>query len=221
MSHADPSMPSDLDADGDGEPIVTTGFSIQDQAYFVDRSRRRRVLDRTDRRGGAQAHVEAGIVPGQPLTTSVGGDAGYSAWIRCEGDPSAPVLVSTSVDSVGRSDQPWLWHEVKLRFGVRRRFRRHRCDGSVAAAAGGPGADPLSKRRRAASTSPSSADRQPGQTRARARSAAASRARSGPSWPRSSTRQAARHERPVAVLARTSSRARPRGSASRRNTSSR
>ena len=112
---------TDLDGDGDGELIVTTGFSIQDHGYFA--------IEAGD--GGfsigpievaAPGHVEAGIEPGLPLTTAAGGDAGYSAWIRCEGYPSSPVLVFTSLDSVVDSDRPWLWHEVKLQLRSDGRF---------------------------------------------------------------------------------------------------
>jgi hypothetical protein len=55
-----------------------------------------------------------GIVPGEPLTTSSAGDAGYSSWIRCEGYPTTPVLVWTTSDAVIDGDEPTVWHEAKL-----------------------------------------------------------------------------------------------------------
>ena len=33
--------------------------------------------------------------PGRPLTFWSGGDAGFGAWVRCEGYPQSPVLVIT------------------------------------------------------------------------------------------------------------------------------
>jgi hypothetical protein len=108
-----PLAASDLDGDGDGELIVTTGFSIQDQIYFAIETGE----------GGASiapilvappGHPEAGITGGEPLITSSGGDEGHAAWIRCEGYPAAPVLVFTSVSSIVESEEPTDWHEVKL-----------------------------------------------------------------------------------------------------------
>ena len=105
---------TDLNADGDGELIITSGFSIQDQTYFAIETGE----------GGASiapifvaspGHPQAGITGGAPLVTSSGGDEGSAAWIRCEGYPGSPVLVFTSVSSVVDSEQPADWHEVKLR----------------------------------------------------------------------------------------------------------
>jgi hypothetical protein len=104
---------TDLDADGDGELIVSTGFSEMDQGYFsID-------VNGHDARispilVAAPGHPAAGIEPGAPLVTSAGGDEGYASWIMCEGYPEAPVLVYTRVLGIVESDKPEDWHEVKL-----------------------------------------------------------------------------------------------------------
>jgi hypothetical protein len=103
---------ADLDADGDDELVVTTGFSIQDQGYFS-----------VDASGGVSispidvaspGHPAARVQPGKPLQTSAGGDAGFGSWIRCEGYPTAPVLVFTYGAGDTEGVNPTEWHEVKL-----------------------------------------------------------------------------------------------------------
>ena len=105
---------SDLDADGDGELVVMTHFSIVDHLFFSIRAVE----------GGYSlepilvaepGHRPAGIEPGAPLMTSAGGDAGYSAWIRCETYPDSPVLVFAAESSIVDSREPHEWHETKLR----------------------------------------------------------------------------------------------------------
>jgi hypothetical protein len=105
---------TDLDADGDGELIINTAFSIVDQGYFSV----------TGHGDGVTiepilvaypGHPEAGIQPGDPLMTSAGGDAGFGSWIRCENYPSSPVLVQLLADGVVDSNLPTKWHEVKFR----------------------------------------------------------------------------------------------------------
>ena len=112
---------TDLDADGDGELIVTTGFSIQDQGYFS--------IEAGD--GGfsigaievaAPGHAPANVEGDAPLETTSGGDAGYSAWIRCEGYPSSPVLVHLSSEAEIDGNGPTYWHEVKFRLESDGRF---------------------------------------------------------------------------------------------------
>ena len=109
----EPRGAGDLDADGDEELVVSTMFTIIDHGYFS--------VAAGD--GGfsvapivvaAPGHPEADIFPREPLVTATGGDAGYAAWMRCEGYPDAPVLVLAYVESVVDGDQPALWHEVKL-----------------------------------------------------------------------------------------------------------
>ena len=46
--------------------------------------------------------------------TSVGGDAGYGAWIGARAIPRRPVLVFTSMDWEIETDKPADWNEVKL-----------------------------------------------------------------------------------------------------------
>jgi hypothetical protein len=104
---------ADLDADGDDELVVTSYFSIHDEVYFS-----------VDTSGGsasispilvaAPGHPAAHIAPGKPLQTAAGGDEGYGAWIRCEGYPSAPILVFTYGAGVVDSNQPTEWHEIRL-----------------------------------------------------------------------------------------------------------
>ncbi|MEX0985100.1 MAG: hypothetical protein WD096_08625 [Actinomycetota bacterium] len=104
---------TDLDADGDGELIVTTGFSIRDHGYFA--------IAATGTGFAIEpilvaepGHPAASIQPGEPLTTSADGDAGYAAWIRCEDYPTSPIVVFTYVNGIVESDQPVEWHEIKL-----------------------------------------------------------------------------------------------------------
>lgn len=106
---------ADLDADGDQELIISPYFSIVDHLYFSIRATA----------GGGYAidpilvappgHPAAGIEPGRPLVTSAAGDAGYSAWMRCEDFPEAPILVWVWSYAKVESDDPAAWHEVKLR----------------------------------------------------------------------------------------------------------
>jgi hypothetical protein len=105
---------ADLDADGDGELIVRTWFSVNDQGYFA--------IEGTDGTYAiapiavaAPGDPAAGVEPGEPLQTSTGGDAGLSAWVRCEGYPEAPVLVYAWVFADIAGAQRSEWHEVKLR----------------------------------------------------------------------------------------------------------
>jgi hypothetical protein len=102
---------TDLDGDGDEELVVSTGFSIHDEAYFSIGTAPTTIEQILVADPG---HLAAEIKPGQPLHTSAGGDAGFGAWIRCEGYPSSPVLVFTYGSGVVDGTQPTEWHEVKL-----------------------------------------------------------------------------------------------------------
>ena len=112
---------TDLDGDGDGELVATTGFTIQDQAYFS--------IEAGD--GGfsiapievaAPGHAPAGVEGDAPLVTTSGGDAGYCIVVRCEGYPSSPVLVHLSSESDIDGQGPTSWHEVKLQLESDGRF---------------------------------------------------------------------------------------------------
>lgn len=105
---------TDLDADGDEELVVTTFFSIRDQGYFSVRQTADNTYAIDPIEVAPPGHPVAGIEAGKPLQTSAGGDEGYSAWIRCEGYPSSPILVYTSSSTTVESNQPVEWHEVKL-----------------------------------------------------------------------------------------------------------
>jgi hypothetical protein len=92
----EPADAVDLDADGDEELIVvesrssTPSFLVLTAVRDGDgRPQLRPVLV------AAPGHEAAGKIPGQPLRISVGGDEGYSAWVRCEHFPAAPVLILT------------------------------------------------------------------------------------------------------------------------------
>jgi hypothetical protein len=105
---------TDLDADGDDELVVMSLFSIIDHMFFS-----------VDRSGGAYSispilvaepgNPAAQIHAGEPLVTAAGGDEGFDAWIRCEGDPTAPVLVYTWSNFQIESNDPTEWHQTKLR----------------------------------------------------------------------------------------------------------
>jgi WD40-like Beta Propeller Repeat len=89
----------DFDADGDEELVVMTSegsvpsFEIYSATVVDGEPRVDPILV------AAPGHPSANHEPGQPLTFSSGGDEGYSAWVRCEGFPDAPVLVTTWRDA--------------------------------------------------------------------------------------------------------------------------
>jgi hypothetical protein len=104
---------TDLDADGKDELIVMTTAAVIDHMFFS--------VQHTD--GGhviepivvaAPGHLAAGIAPGAPLVTAAAGDEGFSAWIRCEDYPAAPILVYTWKNSQVESNDPVEWHETML-----------------------------------------------------------------------------------------------------------
>lgn len=106
---------ADLDADGDRELIVHTGFSIIDHVYFS-------VSEPSP--GGfviepilvaEPGNPAASISPGEPLVTSAAGDEGYASWMRCEGFPGSPVLVWTwTWGPIDASEGDREWHETEI-----------------------------------------------------------------------------------------------------------
>jgi hypothetical protein len=112
---------TDLDADGDDELVVIATFSILDHLYLsaerTDDGYSIRVLEVAE-----PGHTPALLPPGEPLITSAAGDAGYSAWIRCEGYPEDPILVQTWASAIIDSEEPTEWHETKLELREDGRF---------------------------------------------------------------------------------------------------
>jgi hypothetical protein len=87
---------ADLDADGD-EELVVLESSSSTPSYLV-------LTARVDSAGQPQLRPVAVAPPGDdvarlpagdPLRITTGGDEGFSGWVRCEGFPTAPVLVLT------------------------------------------------------------------------------------------------------------------------------
>jgi hypothetical protein len=106
---------ADFDADADQELVIYPYFSIVHHLFFSIRTTGdgRYAIDPI--LVAPPGHPEARVNPGKPLITSAAGDAGYDAWMRCEGFPEAPVLVWVWVSAKVESDDPAEWHEVKLR----------------------------------------------------------------------------------------------------------
>jgi hypothetical protein len=103
---------SDLDADGDGELMIHTYFSIVDHFYYsITRSPDGYSIDPI--LVAAPGDPAADVFPGEPLVTSAAGDEGFAGWMRCEGYPDNPVLVWTWV--WGGIDGPTKeWHETRI-----------------------------------------------------------------------------------------------------------
>jgi Tol biopolymer transport system component len=108
---------TDLDVDGIDEIVVQNGFSIADHWIF------RVPLDE-----GAAPQVEpilvappghepAGLPSGEPLVLGVGGDAGYSGYLRCETYPESPVLVYTWIFAEVDANTDQEVHETRLNLG--------------------------------------------------------------------------------------------------------
>jgi hypothetical protein len=103
----------DFDADGDEELVVMTSegsvpsFEIYSATVVDGEPRVDPILV------AAPGHPSANHETGQPLTFSSGGDEGYSAWVRCERFPDAPVLVTTWRDAPIEGDTMEV-HETRL-----------------------------------------------------------------------------------------------------------
>jgi hypothetical protein len=113
---------TDLDVDGIDEIVVQNGFSIADHWIF------RVPLDE-----GAAPQVEpilvappghepAGLPAGEPLVLGVGGDAGYSGYLRCETYPESPILVYTWIFAEVDANSDQEVHETRLSLGDDGRF---------------------------------------------------------------------------------------------------
>jgi hypothetical protein len=107
---------TDLDADGDEELVVTTGFSIQDQGYFSVSGSGGKVSI-APILVAAPGHPAGGVEPDEPLSTETGGDAGYSAWVRCESYPASPIIVYAWAFADLDEKRDTEWHQVKLNLG--------------------------------------------------------------------------------------------------------
>jgi Tol biopolymer transport system component len=108
---------TDLDGNGTEELIVSDHFSIQDFRFFTLRSDEGGALQVEPILAAEPGHDPAGITAGEPLRINAGGDAGYASTIRCEGDPSAPVIVWSWVFGPIETDIPKEVHitQIQLR----------------------------------------------------------------------------------------------------------
>jgi TolB protein len=84
---------TDLDGDGSEELVVASYFSIMDYHLFSVRQNPSRDPQVQPILVADPGHEPAGITPGLPLRIDAGGDEGYGSSIRCEGYPSAPVII--------------------------------------------------------------------------------------------------------------------------------
>jgi hypothetical protein len=94
-----PFAPLDFDADGDDELVVLLDGGTVSSFLVYTVTTTEGVPTVAPLLIAPPGHPAAGRVPGDPFRISSGGDEGYSAWVRCEGFPTAPVLVNTWRDA--------------------------------------------------------------------------------------------------------------------------
>jgi WD40 repeat protein len=109
---------TDLDGDGSEELVITSYFSIMDYYFFSVRQNPAGDPQVEPILVADPGHQPAGIRAGLPLRIDAGGDEGYGSSIRCEGHPSAPVIIWSWSSGPVEGNAPTEVHVTRIQLHV-------------------------------------------------------------------------------------------------------